>query len=667
MPNPPDPSRPWTAILIVFVVVAALSGAIWLFLSQAFSSAPARPARDLSDAFDILDAQGPEAAHAAAKAGQLQGAEAYFKWRMVTSGGLSDEESLAYAVENSSWPGMQQLGLDLTRRVAQTLSPQKLLELQTLFNDGSVRTELANFAALKALNLQGELRRQVQALWTRGDELSEAEQSEILESYGSYLSQSDHILRFHRLMSGSSSQPGLPSMARAQAAASMRHLVPDDLDLVRVAWATGTEDARAQVPAKWAGHAALLTHEVWDLQSEDPVAASVLFRATSPETRNAEAEWRLRRILIRNAIRADAYGEAYEMATTHGLGRTNESMTAELMAGWVLLTYADLPGLALPHFERVALEAPDPWLRSKALRGQARALEDLGRPHAARQALHACAAMKSTLYALLCLEDLGQKLEFKRLRVHPSQIENAVFAELYDVLRVLIAANRPDFEVLPFARAAFEEAHSGPEVALVAEALRPHEDLALIHTLGIGARRGLPEFSPGALRSLSLPREQLDGISPALTLAIIAQESQFRPAVQSPAGAVGLMQILPSTGKSLASRLGLGWSPDLLTDPEINIALGTTYLDQLLTRYDGSVLLALAAYNAGPSRVEGWLDDFGDPRRGEIAPEDWIDAITIGETRIYVQRVITNFYLYQAALSGRAVTSDPSALMRGLL
>ena len=661
----PTPSRPWTSILIVLLVVAALAGATWLLLSQAFSAAPARPARDLSDAFGTLDAKGPAAARAAAEAGELRGAEAYFRWRTITSGSLSDRESLAYAVENSAWPGMQQLGLGLTRREAEALPPQKLLELQALFDDGSVRTELANFAALEELNLQGELSRQVRALWTRGDILSTAEQDEILESYGAYLSQGDHILRFHRLMSGSSSQSGLPNATRTQAAASIRHLVPDDLDLVRVAWATGTDSAREQVPAKWANHAALLTREVWELQTTDPAAASALFRAINPETRNAEAEWRLRRILVRNAIRAEAYGEAYEMATTHGLGLTNEGLTAELMAGWILLTYADLPGLALPHFERVAGEAPGPWLRSKALRGQARALDALGRPHAARQVLRTCAAQKSTLYALLCLEDLGQRLEFERPRAHPSQIENEVFGELYEVLNVLILADRPEFEVLPFARAAFEEASTIHEVALVAQTLKSREDLAFTHTTGICARRGLPEFSPSALRTVTLPNERATSVPSALTLAVIAQESQFRPTVRSPAGAVGLMQVLPNTGEAMATKLGLGWSPDLLTDGDTNIALGTAYLDQLLTRYDGSVLLALAAYNAGPSRVEAWLRDFGDPRQDEIAPEDWIDAITIGETRIYVQRVLTNVYLYQAALNGRAQTPDPTALMRG--
>lgn len=661
----PTPGRPWASILIVSLVVAALGAAAWLFLAQAFGTTPARPARDLSEAFGTLDAQGPAAARAAAEAGQLRGAEAYFQWRTVTSGSLDDREALAYAVENSSWPGMQQFGLGLTRREAGALPPQKLLELQALFDDGSVRTELANFAALEELNLQGELSRQVRALWTKGDILDANEQDKILTSYSDYLSEADHILRFHRLMSGSSSQSGLPSATRTQAAASIRHLVPDDLDLVRVAWATGSEAARDQVPSQWANHAALLSREVWDLQGSDPEAASALFRAINPETRNPEAEWRLRRILVRNAIRAKTYGEAYEMATTHGLGLTNEGLTAELMAGWILLTYAELPGLALPHFERVVLEAPGPWLRSKALRGQARALQDLNRPHAARQALRACAAQKSTLYALLCLEDLGQKLEFERPRAQRTLIENEAFGELYEVLDVLIAADRPEFEVLPFARAAFEEASTNHEVALVAEALRLRDDLAFTHTIGIGDRRGLPEFSPSALRTLELPEERASSVPPALALAVIAQESQFRPAVRSPAGAVGLMQVLPSTGESMATKLGLGWSPDLLTDGDTNIALGTAYLDQLLTRYDGSVLLALAAYNAGPSRVEAWLRDFGDPRLDEISPEDWIDAMTIGETRIYVQRVITNIYLYQVALNGRAVTPDPSALMRG--
>ena len=137
-----------------------------------------------------------------------------------------------------------------------------------------------------------------------------------------------------------------------------------------------------------------------------------------------------------------------------------------------------------------------------------------------------------------------------------------------------------------------------------------------------------------------------------LLLALIRQESSFDSFAKSHAGARGLMQIMPPTAKYVAQKLKVPYSKiRLMTDPEYNIMLGRAYISSLLRQYDGSYVLALAAYNAGPKRVRRWLRDNGDPRSAEVDTLDWIESIPFSETRTYIQRVLGNLQVYRMRLS----------------
>ncbi|NLV31925.1 MAG: transglycosylase SLT domain-containing protein [Acidobacteria bacterium] len=143
------------------------------------------------------------------------------------------------------------------------------------------------------------------------------------------------------------------------------------------------------------------------------------------------------------------------------------------------------------------------------------------------------------------------------------------------------------------------------------------------------------------------------GVEPALVLGLIRQESAFNPKARSRANARGLMQILPSTGRSLARKAGIrGYSAARLYDPAVNIALGTRYLADQLERY-GREDLALAAYNAGGSRVKLWLEKFGEPDMDEF-----IERIPFRETRNYVRRVLDNRSRYRVLLSGAPLAAQ---------
>jgi len=122
--------------------------------------------------------------------------------------------------------------------------------------------------------------------------------------------------------------------------------------------------------------------------------------------------------------------------------------------------------------------------------------------------------------------------------------------------------------------------------------------------------------------------------------AVIRRESAYIPDVASPAGAKGLMQLMPATAKEVAGKVFVQKSAWSLVDGEVNIQLGVEYLDSMLNRFDGNFALAVAAYNAGPTRVRRWTD-------GEQLPMDiWIETIPFDETRDYVKGVLVNTVVF---------------------
>ena len=129
---------------------------------------------------------------------------------------------------------------------------------------------------------------------------------------------------------------------------------------------------------------------------------------------------------------------------------------------------------------------------------------------------------------------------------------------------------------------------------------------------------------------------------------LIRAESVFKPNAVSHVGALGLMQLMPSTGMDVASRLGLNLlQPKLLLEPATNLTVGSTYLRDMLDRFGGSEPLATAAYNAGVTRVASWL-----PQHGEMPADVWVDSIPYTETRNYVHRVLGHTVIFDWRLNG---------------
>ena len=156
---------------------------------------------------------------------------------------------------------------------------------------------------------------------------------------------------------------------------------------------------------------------------------------------------------------------------------------------------------------------------------------------------------------------------------------------------------------------------------------------------------------PMPFKAAVIARTGQIGLDPAYVYGLIRQESRFIMDAKSGVGASGLMQVMPATARWTAKKIGLyGFQPHHITDRDTNIAIGTGYLKLVLDSFDGSMPMAAAAYNAGPSRPRNWRGQSGGP---VMEAAIWAENVPFNETRDYVKKVLSNTANYAALITGQ--------------
>ncbi len=431
-------------------------------------------------------------------------------------------------------------------------------------------------------------------------------------------------------------------------------------------FAGGVDAAIARVPGELVETAGLMYERLrWRRRKGFDESARKIISALPEDLMKPAAWWHEIHIEIRRTIADGLITEAYEFANDHRQHQPLPVSEAEWLAGWIALSFLNDPDVAYPHFALLHSAVRYPISIARGAYWTGRAAAAVNNPVLARHWFGAAAQFPTTFYGQLALAALGGKELFK-LPPPPTPNAGDVAAidgyELTAVVRALAESGhkkllRPfvtkllDVAVTPGQRrlvAAVVAAAGRPEFAVVVARRSARKGTALI-------KYGYPVIDqpqgsgPGSM------------VDDALVLAMMRQESGFDQMAVSRAGALGYLQLMPATARTVAKRLGLPYSKARLTnDPDYNLTLGRAFIAKLLDNYDGSYALALAAYNAGPSRVRRWVRLYGDPRKGDIDIIDWIELIPISETRNYVQRVMEAVAIYRYRL-GRP------ALVRGLL
>ena len=577
-------------------------------------------------------------------------------YRLLTPGAAGATEIAAFLTANPDWPAQGMLSRRLGEALA--LEPDDRTAA-TICAQRPPDTSAALLRCATAARPPTDPAIATREAWVRG--VDGPAEVPFVKQWGRVLTRGDQWRRFDRLAWTDPGTPGSPAARqavrldladRAQAEARLalrrddpaapalaRIVRPDPATLFELArWyrRAGLDRDAAQV---WIGQAAVLNH-------------------TPPERR--VSLWDERNRLGRRLLGLGEGPLALQVLEDPGL--VGEPALDQLfLTGWLNLRLGRAQA-ALERFDRLKQASASVLTQSRAQYWRGRALTALQQDPA--PAYRAAAQWPVSYYGQLAAEALARGGEaplatLAQAADPPWNIADAQAFIVHDLAHASILLT------------AWNQPRRSRNFLLRLDDLMPSPGRrAMLATLANGL--GLPDLAVAVARRAGrdgmmlpqsgwpMPYAPPAGVEPAIVLALMRQESSFDEQIVSPAGARGLMQLMPATATAVARKLGE--QPDLAAltaEPGINMRLGTAYLRSLMDQF-GAWPLALAAYNAGPRRVQDWITANGDPRPGSgdsIDMIDWIELIPFNETRNYVQRVMENVAVYRARLPAQTAAN----------
>lgn len=582
------------------------------------------------------------------------------RWIDLTRRGTDAEfaEIAGFLEQNPHWPRKRSL-----RRNAEAAMPPGLRRAEMLawFEAHAPLSApgVTHYGtALLNASRKGEATKMVREAWVRKD-FTAAQEKTFRKRFMKLLKRQDFIDRLDRLL-----WDGRESAARRQALRLGKGYARlAEARLVLAQRNPGVDYALKRVPGQFR-HDSGLRYERsrWRLRKGRPTGAiEILRQKTSKDRTHPGRWWQLRAWAAREALQMGHYNSAYSMATKHNSKSGVAFAEGEWLAGWIALSFLKQPKRAYEHFTRLYEGVASPISLSRGAYWAGTAALKLGRKDWAQRWFELAAKHGTAFYGQLASQHLGQPLSVKIPAAGvPSEEPAAAFKskELVQVVQLLARAGAKR-RIDPFVYQLLSEATGAQDFVLIAELA----DRAGRPDLGIQAAKKARRAGfvfPERLFPLPGYAKLPGDPDPALVLALIRQESAFDAEAISPAGARGLMQLMPGTAKREAAYLEVHYSKGWLTSkPDYNMKLGRTHLQRLLEDYRGSLVLVLAAYNAGASRVSKWMDENGDPRRRDVDSVQWIELIPFKETRNYVQRVLEGRSVYRLRLG---ITGTPLPL-----
>lgn len=354
--------------------------------------------------------------------------------------------------------------------------------------------------------------------------------------------------------------------------------------------------------------------------------------------------WVEQNILARRLIEKKRYNEAYQVIVRHNLAGGESFANAEWLAGWLSLRFLNKPTQALKHFKLLYQKVRSPISMARASYWLGRTYKVLGRKEVSAAAFREALSHPATYYGQLAYKQIHGKIRpvtLKELTVAKAMRRKFEARTLVQAIHILLHL-KENGKAEAFASHLVKQLKSPQERLLLVDLVHKKGGEYLGVQMAKSATVTKSPLIPAAYPGLGEVRKH--PVDSAFVHAIIRQESRFKPDAMSPAGALGLMQLMPATAEQTIKKHKL--KEGALIHAATNIMVGSHHLKDLLKRFNGSKVLAAAAYNAGASAVENWLVTFGDPRQLKVDVIDWIELIPYAETRNYVQRVLENYYCY---------------------
>ena len=580
--------------------------------------------------------------------------------------GAGFDEIAAFIAANDGWPDLKRL----RRRAEEAVGPD--VPTETLFlwfrryppvsPDGA-------FHHARALEASGRIReaaRVVRDAWV-GMEMGRKQADDFRRRFHKYIGREDDIARLDTLL----------WKRKVRASRRQMRYVPKrwrrygEARIALMIRARNATRLLKRVPPSLATHQGIVFERVrWRRRARKMEDAIDMLLANRPDrAARRDRWWRERNYLARWALQEDKPAVAYSVASDHAQTKGVGFAEAEWLSGWIALRRLDDPENALRHFKRMYERVNFPVSRSRGAYWIARAYETIEKHDEATEWYREAARHMTRFYGQAASGHLprGERPELPR-EPEPGESDTRRFEarELVRAIRMLAELDRRR-ELEPFLLALTRRAEQSSDWILAARLAREvgRRDTG-VSISKRALREGVVLGTSGYPELVPTDRSRRDSPEQALIYAVVRQESAFDPEAISRAGARGLMQIMPQTARRVARRLRVPYSRRRLTrDPTYNLRLGQAYLADVLADYDGSLILALAAYNAGPLRVERWLRQYGDPGPNIYEAIDWIESIPFRETRAYVQRVLENLIVYRGRENGLKMALTLAALELG--
>jgi len=606
----------------------------------------------LSTAFSAIESKDwVSAEHYASQISDSVGSD-LVTWERLRQGEGSWEEYQEFLARNNDWPGLKRL-----RRKGEAVIPKGSdpAVVRAYFAVQLPQTGAGSIRLAEAYATQGrvaEAREEAIRAWTEMS-LKQHDEVTLYKDYNGALSK-QNLKRLDALLWRGLTREAERMFKRvpdgyvklAKARISLQRATKDvDIKIANVPDNLQSDPGLAYDRFKWR-----VKKGRWDDAQE------LLARQTgSVEKLGRPEAWsNRRRGFARRAMRAGDTDLAYWLASQHDLSKGSNYADLEWLSGYISLIKMNAPEQALGHFLNFQAAVKSPISQGRSGYWLGRVYEKLGQDDKAQKSYRLGAKHQTSFYGQLSAEKLDLKADKSLSGTEVTRNwRQARFLDDAPVRAGILlhyADDKPRMRWF-FTHVAEKLDREGlSQLAdLSLDLGRPHVALAVAKQ---AAKRGmiLPKsyFPVTDLATYSVD------VAPEIAMSIARRESELNTNAISPAGARGLMQIMPATARKVSKDIGVAYSKTrLTTDWRYNAQLGTAYLGGLLEIFEGSYILAFAGYNAGPHRAEEWIEKFGDPRDSTTDQINWIEHIPYRETRNYVMRVMESLHVYRARLKGK--------------
>ena len=562
---------------------------------------------------------------------------------------------------NPDWPSIPLFRRRAEARLWQERSDPATVRRFVGTQPTSARGRLALARAMLSDGDRAGATREVRAVW-QSAELSADLEAAVIDSFRDELTPADDIARMDQRI-------GAKDFAAAMRAA--KRVGSTQVAIVKACEAAETNVTKGgalleALPKEAQGDLGYVLCRLHWLLAHDDVAAAVKLLAEVSgddlQRQDTDEWWRELRTLARRLLDLNdpktAYGVVREAASP-----ANPYYRAEFhfMPGWIALRFLSDPITALQHFGKIDEGSSDPIVLARAAYWRGRAFEAIGEFDKMRAQYETAARYPTAYYGQLARARLGVNEISVRPLPPQAGLEGST-TDLRRALDMLYAIGELDL-ALTFVSDLADSNSDIVALREIGELTSRHKDAQAMLVLGKTAlARGLameryafPEIGVPSYSPIAPPIDQ------CMVYSIVRTESAFDQRDTSPANAVGLMQVTPEAGRDTAQRFGVTYDwKRLVSDPVYNTQMGVAEVSALFREYTGSYIMTFAGYNAGRGRVRQWVAQHGDPRNPKIDAVDWVERISLAETRNYVQRVMENLQVYAARFGASVATVEPN-------